>query len=212
MGIRYDNTVCGLSPLARGTLPRISLPRPSVRFIPAGAGNTWRLTFSARPSAVYPRWRGEHALYRLFHQQLAGLSPLARGTRVGVDLVVIGGRFIPAGAGNTIYTVPGAPGDAVYPRWRGEHFAITFYRPSAAGLSPLARGTRPFPLRQIGAKRFIPAGAGNTSPGIDASRPQPVYPRWRGEHSSDYIGIKTLIGLSPLARGTRERLRPGERV
>ncbi|EHB43115.1 hypothetical protein SEENIN0B_03020 [Salmonella enterica subsp. enterica serovar Infantis str. SARB27] len=31
----------------------------------------------------------------------AGLSPLARGTRERIEFVIINGRFIPAGAGNT---------------------------------------------------------------------------------------------------------------
>ena len=33
---------------------------------------------------------------------------------------------------------------------------------------------------------------------------QPVYPRWRGEHSSDITGDSSRIGLSPLARGTHK--------
>ena len=32
---------------------------------------------------------------------------------------------------------------------------------------------------------------------------QPVYPRWRGEHSSDSIVAAYIAGLSPLARGTQ---------
>ena len=151
MGIRYDNTVCGLSPLARGTRQVVRALPPEMRFIPAGAGNTvprWRRYFL---SPVYPRWRGEHSLIRQLEEARAGLSPLARGTHFFTDFDSGKWRFIPAGAGNT----------------------------TAPGFSDLV---------------------------------VTVYPRWRGEHSSDYIGIKTLIGLSPLARGTRERLRPGERV
>ena len=50
------------------------------RFIPAGAGNT-RYSRSPRDvTAVYPRWRGEHAGYFDFRHDEAGLSPLARGT------------------------------------------------------------------------------------------------------------------------------------
>ncbi|AIE06870.1 hypothetical protein SEETMRM10607_15705 [Salmonella enterica subsp. enterica serovar Typhimurium] len=31
-----------------------------------------------------------------------------------------------------------------------------------------------------------------------------VYPRWRGEHFSALVDCGTPLGLSPLARGTRE--------
>ena len=71
----------GLSPLARGTL-RSSLRYPDVyRFIPAGAGNTWRFNKTYPVPPVYPRWRGEHRGQR---------NQYARRF-----------RFIPAGAGNT---------------------------------------------------------------------------------------------------------------
>ncbi len=54
--------------------------------------------------------------------------------------------------------------------------------------------------------RFIPAGAGNTGKlGVDAIRLS-VYPRWRGEHPVGVSVIMLLGGLSPLARGTLEKL------
>ena len=70
------------------------------------------------------------------------------------------------------------------------------------GLSPLARGTlAQFQSDTIGS-RFIPAGAGNTF-SIEATiDTKSVYPRWRGEHRNQAIGIADDGGLSPLARGT----------
>ena len=56
-----------------------------------------------------------------------------------------------------------------------------------------------------GQTRFIPAGAGNTSKSAVQSRRCPVYPRWRGEHPCSVELKPGLIGLSPLARGTRRR-------
>lgn len=52
---------------------------------------------------------------------LAGLSPLARGTRYMETHHDVQKRFIPAGAGNTCRVKPLAADLAVYPRWRGEH-------------------------------------------------------------------------------------------
>ncbi len=50
----------GLSPLARGTLFPLAKYVRYCRFIPAGAGNTHRLSVQATGETVYPRWRGEH--------------------------------------------------------------------------------------------------------------------------------------------------------
>ncbi|CED73423.1 hypothetical protein KPLM21_130063 [Klebsiella pneumoniae] len=50
-----------------------------------------------------------------------GLSPLARGTQLRVQLDAGIDRFIPAGAGNTGSAESTKPSPPVYPRWRGEH-------------------------------------------------------------------------------------------
>ena len=70
----------GLSPLARGTRTLGAASGQLERFIPAGAGNTLVKTRQAIKLAVYPRWRGEHALADQLGVSYSGLSPLARGT------------------------------------------------------------------------------------------------------------------------------------
>ncbi len=95
-----------------------------------------------RLATVYPRWRGE-LNYGMASTRFAfGLSPLARGTRWGLMLELYRQRFIPAGAGNSATSERVDWSAPVYPRWRGE----LRHRPqtslTAAGLSPLARGTR----------------------------------------------------------------------
>ncbi len=175
LGLQTD----GLSPLARGTLQLILRERrprglsplargtPAVGSIPAGAGNTadgdvcicWR---GLSPLARGTRGQAVAALTRV------GLSPLARGTLNAAK----NERFIPAGAGNTFtcYLNPRwrgehigskKPATAVYPRWRGEHPPSVIQLSRQCGLSPLARGTLSF--LEFTARRFIPAGAGNTS-------------------------------------------------
>ncbi|KDT31824.1 hypothetical protein AC32_4908 [Escherichia coli 3-105-05_S3_C2] len=52
----------GLSPLARGTHAAAVPAGRLLRFIPAGAGNTFSASSTRTASAVYPRWRGEHIL------------------------------------------------------------------------------------------------------------------------------------------------------
>jgi len=71
----------------------------------------------------------------------AGLSPLARGTRHAMTRQTAHGRFIPAGAGNTLEKAVQATAKPVYPRWRGEHVVAHAVINFVLGLSPLARGT-----------------------------------------------------------------------
>ncbi|END67074.1 hypothetical protein ECP02994831_3329 [Escherichia coli P0299483.1] len=70
----------------------------------------------------------------------------------------------------------------VYPRWRGELFCALAFCWLSRGLSPLARGTPFLALFPFLLRRFIPAGAGNTSAENRSIAPTSVYPRWRGEH------------------------------
>ncbi len=192
-----------LSLLARGTRYRWRNAELLVRFIPADAGNTRQRMRPPTRSPVYPRWRGEHLRGTRERCFGIGLSPLARGTLPETFHELAVTRFIPAGAGNTIIPSHAPCSHPVYPRWRGEHpFALDPVL-RMSGLSPLARGT---PLRSRSSaahERFIPAGAGNTQFNPLLTLVNPVYPRWRGEHSRIACCAPSYAGLSPLARGTR---------
>ncbi len=174
--------ICGLSPLARGTLLPVCSVGGRGRFIPAGAGNTTSESTGKRSSPVYPRWRGEHAQASINSRAMSGLSPLARGTREPKIFALWDCRFIPAGAGNTRKETHRRPPRSVYPRWRREHSMTNNQLTSTHGLSPLARGTQIEIDQQIRSARFIPAGAGNTHPDLPERVKAAVYPRWRGEH------------------------------
>ncbi len=131
-----------------------------------------------------------------------GLSPLARGTLTAWYAESHPERFIPAGAGNTEASNIWWTKRTVYPRWRGEHCTRRVLATGHPGLSPLARGTR-ICQRLCGAvNRFIPAGAGNTTPATCFASRSAVYPRWRGEHKARNFYSALDPGLSPLARGT----------
>ena len=134
-----------------------------------------------------------------------GLSPLARGARHSQADPATALRFIPAGAGNTVRRGGSTTVFSVYPRWRGEHINMQRERLPLAGLSPLARGTQSCVNSRRLHWRFIPAGAGNTPVRAGSNPPHTVYPRWRGEHSSLSGLSNSSAGLSPLARGTRDR-------
>ncbi len=155
-------------------------------------------------NSVHPRWRGEQRLQCWPSLAACGSSPLARGTgqrRGDVDHV---GRFIPAGAGNSAKERTPLKSKSVHPRWRGEQHSARRKSALRGGSSPLARGTGPKGPGCVVGRRFIPAGAGNSSvmPVIRSNRP--VHPRWRGEQSNARSSSAPITGSSPLARGTAE--------
>ena len=76
----FDCPYIGLSPLARGTHHYFGKSVIKNRFIPAGAGNTYRSNGRNTEFSVYPRWRGEHSTTENLYESNSGLSPLARGT------------------------------------------------------------------------------------------------------------------------------------
>ena len=116
---------------------------------------------------------------KTFHN---GSSPLTRGTRNAVALIVFFARFIPAYAGNSS---PGIGGIL-----------------AVIGSSPLTRGTRELGIWEKWFDRFIPAYAGNSVFWGFTLRYPPVHPRLRGELIPKLILMLALVGSSPLTRGT----------
>ncbi len=141
--IKTTSNILGLSPLARGTHAILTPKGLECRFIPAGAGNTGNRGGGRGIRPVYPRWRGEHMSLTTFSTGTSGLSPLARGTHRCSGPACCGIRFIPAGAGNTVFHRISQTPTPVYPRWRGEHSPASRRATWISGLSPLARGTQP---------------------------------------------------------------------
>ncbi len=157
----------GSSPQVRGTQNLIYLQVESTRFIPAGAGNTLQLDIQKMQGEVHPRRCGEHSGTARVAYCNSGSSPQVRGTR---------------GRGSGI-CVEGP----VHPRRCGEHSADVDLTVAASGSSPQVRGTlhrRPYPRL---ARRFIPAGAGNTLDGVMAHNSRLVHPRRCGEHVLDRL-------------------------
>ena len=142
-----------------------------------------------------------------------GSSPQARGTRF-IRVEEHGeGRFIPAGAGNTMSMPRVLPSNAVHPRRRGEHYRRIRDHGFHRGSSPQARGTRRHDDGQLYVGRFIPAGAGNTTGCGSRRSATSVHPRRRGEHPIMISKPGIMGGSSPQARGTPvpRRLRQWDR-
>ena len=153
-----------------------------LRFIPAGAGNRSAPQPARAMKTVHPRRCGEQA-------------------GAGIATAILK-RFIPAGAGNS-----GAGGfrgqrGAVHPRRCGEQAGKPRWTPALTGSSPQVRGTGPG--AEVGAtpRRFIPAGAGNSSTGGAQRSIMPVHPRRCGEQSKAHRQNRSKSGSSPQVRGT----------
>ena len=99
----------------------------------------------------------------------------------------VGGRFIPAWAGNTQAGGGESSGGSVS--------------------SPRGRGTPQSPRRGASGLRFIPAWAGNTRIGAAEYRTVAVHPRVGGEHFDLIITAHPISGSSPRGRGTQSRQR-----
>ena len=115
-----DLDFVGSSPLTRGTrFSRLAFPS-LVRFIPAYAGNsTMRVCYMIKIT-VHPRLRGELIAENAVIVSSTGSSPLTRGTRLLVSILLISSRFIPAYAGNSNMKNNSKNTNPVHPRLRGE--------------------------------------------------------------------------------------------
>jgi hypothetical protein len=133
----------GSSPRVRG-IPRPPRARPGgLRFIPAGAGNTWRGSTERWSTPVHPRGCGEYARMTNVQGAESRFIPAGAGnTEYSGRSQCVFPRFIPAGAGNTAWLWPLSLASPVHPRGCGEYVVAS--------------------LNIAAAARFIPAGAGNT--------------------------------------------------
>ena len=152
----------GSSPRVRGTPHPVVALRTSIRFIPAGAGNTLSTLASLSTLAVHPRGCGEHHAIKPFNGFWIGSSPRVRGTHRQHRRRRGDHRFIPAGAGNTWTAHRRCSQPAVHPRGCGEHCTSCTAPVALAGSSPRVRGTLDEIVVAGEKRRFIPAGAGNT--------------------------------------------------
>ncbi len=138
----FDASSTGSSPHARGTRGSPSGIPARGRFIPACAGDTYRLDPQSRPPPVHPRMRGGHSVAAIQVARHVGSSPHARGTPIDREDGNPLARFIPACAGDTWSKLCTSPRTPVHPRMRGGHFTEIDGHEIEAGSSPHARGTR----------------------------------------------------------------------
>ena len=194
--------VTGSSPRVRGTVVGTSRSVDFKRFIPAGAGNRSSPVPARCGGAVHPRGCGEQLVCVTSRRTSSGSSPRVRGTAPQLAQLQDGVRFIPAGAGNRPWSAACRRRHSVHPRGCGEQVSVVVPTACTDGSSPRVRGTgqrRPAVELEL---RFIPAGAGNRSPGRRPSGRNTVHPRGCGEQIMSPRARPTPVGSSPRVRGT----------
>ena len=93
-----------------------------------------------RQSGVYPRSRGGTPFLSVTSSSDLGLSPLARGNLLHLNLERLHSGSIPARAGEPRVGLSVMDGLRVYPRSRGGTDYMLSHPTEPWGLSPLARG------------------------------------------------------------------------
>ena len=115
----------GSSPRLRGTGRLLRFASPSLRFIPAPAGNRRLPRCRTPPGSVHPRACGEQLLSQSEGASGLGSSPRLRGTERPWPNRKPQQRFIPAPAGNSSGRRASATLAPVHPRACGEQPAPT---------------------------------------------------------------------------------------
>ena len=132
----------GLSPRGRGKLMQTVNQHPSIRSIPAWAGETLDKRITMQRRTVYPRVGGGNLLIANWMSGAGGLSPRGRGKRAPLSARRASRRSIPAWAGETREARRPYPYHAVYPRVGGGNDLYQPFHKLVAGLSPRGRGKR----------------------------------------------------------------------
>ena len=195
----------GSSPLTRGKRGRCPSVRRVQRLIPAHAGKTSKRPPPSSSNGAHPRSRGENHSRIAVVSPSMGSSPLTRGKRFSVFIVVLTFGLIPAHAGKTGVGAVARVGVGAHPRSRGENCCTGAGSALNAGSSPLTRGKPPEVAAPVAEERLIPAHAGKTTYWTFTPKVTWAHPRSRGEN---FRGLKKQIaseGSSPLTRGKRTR-------
>ena len=132
----------GSSPLARGLHGERAGDDLARGIIPARAGFTLPPTPTAPRRADHPRSRGVYTVRASRDCSAGGSSPLARGLRPVIRMMMRPCRIIPARAGFTGLQKSRSNIVKDHPRSRGVYSGAVMARQPSSGSSPLARGLR----------------------------------------------------------------------
>ena len=150
----------GLSPRVRGNPLHFPGVVSRSRSIPACAGEPGPVKLLRGAIRVYPRVCGGTLVKSLLATIFDGLSPRVRGNLHQPHRRQVGGRSIPACAGEPRVTATRCTFPTVYPRVCGGTLARPSLLTMSAGLSPRVRGNRQYFSVPPDGSGSIPACAG----------------------------------------------------
>ena len=139
----------------------------------------------------------------------SGSSPRMRGMPIDAEQSVLGGRIIPAYAGNARQARTWSMRRTDHPRVCGECTSPSTPASSPAGSSPRMRGMRPAQRASDFRARIIPAYAGNACAAGISSRATADHPRVCGECINVRWRHPCHVGSSPRMRGMPQRAGAG---
>ena len=182
--------------------PRSSTRRsPTLRIIPAHAGQTSDYFSSEIISSDHPRACGANFATRVGSQLQNGSSPRMRGKLEVKEFKSTATRIIPAHAGQTSTLGMTVVRPSDHPRACGANFATLVGSQLQNGSSPRMRGKLEVKEFKSTATRIIPAHAGQTVCGACSTSVATDHPRACGANGK--ISSKTMVrtGSSPRMRG-----------
>ncbi len=191
----------GLSPRVRGNLDQHSADRPSLRPIPACAGQPGCGAWFRGFARAYPRVCGATVWSRYDGPSAGGLSPRVRGN---LNERLVPRRHtgpIPACAGQPWFQLARQSRSGAYPRVCGATRGGTSAKCTVRGLSPRVRGNRGVRRRRPADVGPIPACAGQPQDFPRCRHNFRAYPRVCGATTGTPVNYATIYGLSPRVRG-----------
>ncbi len=199
--------VPGLSPFARGNRRRRRADHPARGPIPVRTGEPGGGQSLRGCPRAYPRSHGGTSSEALRNCLIAGLSPFARGNRVNAGQAEHFAGPIPVRTGEPRRDAQRRHMVGAYPRSHGGTRRGRQEKAAQRGLSPFARGNHLPPAHGCAAEGPIPVRTGEPPGRRRSPEHRRAYPRSHGGTSSASVKGVLRRGLSPFARGNRQRAR-----
>ncbi|RYP99497.1 hypothetical protein PG22506_1224 [Bifidobacterium pseudolongum subsp. globosum] len=187
--VRFAGSIetAGSSPRMRGKQAQAhELPRSS-RIIPAHAGQTASRSHARTLATDHPRACGANEPWSREHTHQVGSSPRMRGKRRLPGYAGALDRIIPAHAGQTHVRLLSSVTCPDHPRACGANAARRIISRTSGGSSPRMRGKRVRGVDVGGARRIIPAHAGQTLVFDTANEADADHPRACGANARSPI-------------------------